>query len=165
MKIPTLDSSIVWIRRTVANRIAVGIVILVVVIMIFQAGMLVGYRKAAFSYHLHQNYFQNFGEAPGAMGFMGDRNAPNSHGSAGVIVSVASDAVTVSSPGRAEQVIKISSSTEIRKLGTTITEADLMPGNFIIVIGEPNTAGEIEARLVRVMPSPPTMASGTPMTH
>jgi hypothetical protein len=48
----------------------------------------------------------------------------------------------------------IGDKTIIRKAREEITLKNIIVGDFLSVVGEANNKGEIEAKLVRVMPSP-----------
>ena len=45
--------------------------------------------------------------------------------------------------------------TTIKRLKETLKISDLKTNDFIVIIGEPNNAGQMQARLIRVMPSVP----------
>jgi hypothetical protein len=51
-----------------------------------------------------------------------------------------------------EKIIVLQDSTDIRRFRDVIKSSDLKVDDNIVVIGEPNAKGQIEAKLVRVMP-------------
>jgi hypothetical protein len=50
--------------------------------------------------------------------------------------------------------VVIKEDTAIMRFRETIKPSDLKVDDSIVVIGEPNDAGQIEAKFIRVMPSP-----------
>ncbi|HTY39736.1 MAG TPA: hypothetical protein VMC43_01435 [Candidatus Paceibacterota bacterium] len=127
----------------------------VVVLVIFEAGEFVGYREAEFSYRWGESYYRGFG---------GHRNGPPAasdlggdfmmgHGLFGSVIKASSSSLVMQTRDNTEEVVLISSSTAIRRFRDAIAPADLQPSDYIVVIGTPNTAGQVEARLIRVLPS------------
>lgn len=121
-------------------------------LLIFAGGVAVGYRKAVFSSALGQNYERNFyGPMPGAMGIMAPRG-PNTHGVMGQVIDVTSSSFSVKDPDDDERFIIVTSGTVIRDMDQTISVDAMTPGNRVVVIGAPNSNGQVEARFVRVFP-------------
>lgn len=147
--------------------VVIGGVILI--LLSFQAGMFVGYRKTAFSYGFGDNYYRAFeggrGGRGGMMGgfmMMGDPNSfPGSHGSVGQVVSVSLPTFVVQDRDGVEKVIRLSSDTSIVEFREKISEQNIKVGDFVVVVGSPNTSSEIEAKLIRIMPAPQDMMVGT----
>jgi hypothetical protein len=77
---------------------------------------------------------------------------PGAHGAVGEVLKVSSSTLVVAEPNNLEKVIRVSSTTAIRKFRDTITILDIKVGDFISVLGEANGQGEIDAKLVRIMP-------------
>ncbi len=137
----------------------------VVALIIFQAGMFVGFKKAGFSFRTGEQYFRQMGGKPDDQ-FMGMNRGDftDSHGANGKILSINLPLVVVSDKDGVEKTIIISTSTDIRKMKDTIKAEDLIINDFITVIGNPNDKAQIEARLIRIMPDPaniPNNSSGT----
>ena len=61
-----------------------------------------------------------------------------------------------------EKIILVSDATIIKRFQDTIKLADLKVDDYIVVIGEPNNAGQIEAKLIRLMPPEPKNALPKP---
>ncbi len=138
-------------------KIVVGILGgIIVALMILQAGIFVGYRKAAFSYRLGDNYYQTFNGHRGnlMMGFPQDGSLPNSHGAIGKIVKIELPNFVVVDVAGVEKTILIESDTAIRKFRNEIKPNDLKVDDYVAVIGSPNDQSQIEARFIRVMPPP-----------
>ena len=124
----------------------------------FHAGMIVGFHKASFSYRFGENYHRNFGGPQG--GFMGgmmegDRSFKDGHGTFGRILTKENNVLTVSDMHDGEKKITVNDRTEVRNGRARVSLADLRVDDFVVVIGTPEESGEIEAKLIRVMPPPP----------
>jgi hypothetical protein len=141
------------ISESKALKIAIYCVgILVVACLIFQAGVIVGFHKASFGRDWDTNYSKNFGSR-GTTGM--PENFPNAHGAFGTIVKVQLPTMIVADKDNTEKVILITDQTVIRKMRENATQADLVPDAFVVVIGSPNTDGQIQAQLIRILPAPP----------
>jgi len=123
-------------------------------ILVFSMGMLVGQKRAEFSFRWAENYHKNFagpsrgffGNFP-AMGFM------NSHGIFGSIISIQGNTIMVKGEDVAEQTIVVSDTTTMVSTTGTIKISDLKVGDSIVIIGSPNAQGQIDAKFVRLLPS------------
>ncbi|HBB02703.1 MAG: hypothetical protein US89_C0005G0117 [Candidatus Peregrinibacteria bacterium GW2011_GWF2_38_29] len=136
-----------------------GIITFIIALLIFQAGMFMGFHRAGFSYKWGEDYYRNFGgrrEAPLMMdrmrgGFL------DSNGVTGKIVKISLPIVTVLDKDNAEKVIVIKDDTAIRSMRDSFKATDLKVDDFIVVIGSPDDSSQIEAKLIRVMPEPPVV--------
>lgn len=134
--------------------------IIVIALIIFSAGIVVGFHKANFGRAWGEHYNENFGIGH-PNGFLGDldkigvlNNFPNAHGAVGKIIKVELPNIIVQDRGNTEKVVAIADDTTIQEGGDIVTSTDLHTDDFVVVIGSPNTEGVIEAKLIRVMPSP-----------
>lgn len=127
----------------------------VAILIIFQAGMFVGYRRAAFSFSWGDNYYRTFEARPDMMGLVGGRDFPNSHGAIGKIIKIDLPALMIEDQGGIEKNILINSDTVIRRFRDTLKPADLKIDDSVTVIGSPNDKGQIEAKIIRMLPPPP----------
>lgn len=137
---------------------ALGVFILVAVS--FGAGMFVGFKKAGFSYKWGENYHRNFGGPKG--GFAGDfmgRDLMNANGVVGQIIKIDGQTLVIKGQDNVEKIILLKADSVLREFMNTISQGDLKAGDFVVVIGEPNDQGQIEAKFIRIMPAPP---SGVP---
>jgi hypothetical protein len=141
-----------------AKKMALGLAILVLALLIFQAGIIVGYHKAAFSFRFGDNYYRGF-ERGGPRGFPAD--LPGGHGAIGKIVKINLPTITVIGPDNIEKIIVITDDTLVRHFRAEAKVTDLKVGDFIVTIGSPDDEGRVVAKLVRLMPPPPT-ATSTP---
>jgi hypothetical protein len=129
--------------------------VLLIAWIVFSAGMFVGYHKAAFSLDRDDLYRKGFGspDSPFAP-FMHGSDDVNPHGAMGQIVSVNFPLLMIKSPGNAEQIIILSSSTTIRLLHGMASTSDIKAGQYAITVGEPNDKGEVQASFIRIIPAP-----------
>jgi hypothetical protein len=144
------------IKRDVLKLIIVGLICLVVVVLIFGAGVFVGGMKAKFSYSWAESYHKNFAGPPG--GFFGDwRKFPpppgefiEGHGTFGEIIKINNSDFVIKGQDNVEKIILIKEDTIIEKGRETVKKDELKVGNYIVVIGSPNEQGQIEAKLIRL---------------
>jgi len=129
---------------------------LIIFLFIFKAGMMVGFQKANFSCHWSESYHRNFGGPRGGFpGGFSDRDFMEANGTVGQIIKIASSTLVIKGRGDVEKVILVKDDTVINKFKETITINNLKVDDMVVVIGEPNNDGQIEAKLIRVMPKPP----------
>jgi hypothetical protein len=81
---------------------------------------------------------------------------PSSHGVAGKVVSVALPNIVVLDRDGTEKTIVTTDKTIARRFRDTLALKDITVDDFVVAIGEPNEASQIEARLIRLLPEPPT---------
>lgn len=130
---------------------------IVVAILIFQAGMFVGFKKASFSFRGGENYYRNFGGQRG--GFMGMHfrdNFQESHGAMGRIIKIDLPTFVIEDAQKTEKIVRLNDDTSIRSLRDTLKNTDLKINDFVTIIGSPNDKSEIEAKFIRLMPTPPS---------
>lgn len=133
-----------------------GIGILIAVLLVFKIGMMVGLKKADFSYKWGENYHRNFGGPRG--GFLrdfSDKDFVDGHGVFGQIIKIENQVLTIKDPSNTEKAVKADEKTPIKRFMEDVKLTDLKVNDFVVVIGGPNDAGQIEAKLIRLMPPPP----------
>ena len=129
---------------------AIALASLAFALLVFQAGIIVGYKKASFSRQLGNNFYRAFdGGFPGSL--------PGGHGSVGFVASLASSSIVVIGPDGIEKVVAVGTTTDIRKFRDPIQVTDLMIGDFVAALGTPGADGIISARAIRVLPPPPEL--------
>lgn len=144
----------------VSNRVLYGIGIIIIVMLIFSAGIAVGVHKASFGRAWGEHYNENFGigHRNGGIGNVGQAGMmdyfPNANGAVGKIIKVVLPNIIVQDEDNIEKTILIASDTKIQKGKDSIASTDLKINDFIIVIGTPNNQGAIEAKFIRLVPSP-----------
>ncbi len=127
------------------------VIALIVIIVVFQLGVFVGFHKARFTGVWAENYRKdNFGPR----GFWGREiaNIPAAHGTFGKIISVASSSLIVADRSNTEKSVAADQNTIVRKFMNDIAFKDLRVGDVIVVVGTPTEDGKIKATLIRVMP-------------
>ncbi len=139
------------------SKILVGILygvgIVIVLILIFSAGVSVGFHKASFGRAWEENYGRNFGMMPEGSDF-GKNNFPNAHGAIGKIIKIELPTIIVQDKDNLEKVVLIKDDTKIEKMKMEIKSSDLAIDDFIVVIGSPDSQGQIEAKFIRIIPTP-----------
>jgi len=131
--------------------IAVGIAMSVLVV--FEAGVLVGIHKAGSSFRMGDNYYRALG--PGGSREIFGEELSDAHGTAGTIISVALPQFVVEENNNTEKVVLMGNQTIIRSFRDATSSQSLTTGESVIVLGEPNDKGQVEASLVRIIPPPP----------
>lgn len=149
----TIDTNKI-VQSKVFKGIAIGIGVLLILSVGFKMGLIIGAKKADFSCRWSDNYHRNFGGPNGGMmmGFK-DREFIDANGTVGQIIQMTSSSLIVKGVNDVEKIILITDKTNIQRFRDTIKITDLMVNDNVIVIGEPNNDGQIEAKFVRVMPA------------
>jgi RNase P/RNase MRP subunit p29 len=124
---------------------------LILLIGAFSLGMNVGFRKAGFTYSWSQNYPNNFGGRPALTAPPPSSAFFNPHGLDGTILNSDKNTLVLKDEDSTEKTVLISSQTSIRMNFQNLKAADLKAGEEVVVIGEPNPQGQIEAKLIRVL--------------
>ena len=146
-----------FIQSPIFRGVIIGVVLAIVVLVIFQAGVIVGERRSDFAHRFGDSFEENFRGPEGVMAFRGVPGhgpLPSAHGAVGKIISVALPNVLVAGPDNLEKTVVIRSETVIREFQTERLASDLNVGDHIVAFGEPNEEGQIEAKLVRLLPPP-----------
>jgi len=124
---------------------------LILLVGAFSLGVNIGLKKAGFTYSWSQNYPNNFGgrgalipPPPGGQFF-------NAHGLDGTILTLDKNSIVIKDEDSTEKTLLITPQTTIRLNFQNLAPADLKTGEEIVVIGEPNPQGQIEAKLIRVL--------------
>jgi len=167
---PQISNGVNKIFQAKWFKVAVYAIAVIIIFLIgFKAGTFVGFRKADFSYHWAENYHRNFaGPRDGFMApLMTDKGYLSPHATFGKIIKIELPTIIIQSQNEAEKSALIKDDTNIRRLNEIIKGADLKVADQVVIIGEPNNSGQIEAKLIRIMPSfsaggPASPASSTP---
>ncbi len=151
-----------FFESKIFQRVIWGIGIFIIALVIFQAGVFIGYKRASFSFRYGDNYYSTFGSGPmGGMmrnfppGLPPD-DFPAGHGVSGKIIKVSLPTVLVAGDDGVEKSVLVASSTLIREFRQMISPADLKVDDTVVVIGSPNAQSQIEAKLIRIIPAMPT---------
>ena len=132
-------------------RILCGLGVVLVALVIFYAGVNVGFHKASFGRDWGENYERNFGFDPDQH-LLNRDNFPNANGAIGKIIKIELPTIIVEDKDNTEKVVLISADTKIEKAMTNIQPSALSNDDFVVVIGSPNNQGQIDAKFIRVMP-------------
>jgi hypothetical protein len=135
-----------------------GILGFIVLLIVFKAGMAVGFKKASFSYKWGENYHRNFGGPK--KGFLEDfsgRDFLEGYGTFGQIIKIDDLTLVIDGRGDMEKIILIKEDTVIKRFRDNIKLSDLKVDDYVTVIGEPNEEGQIQAKLIRLSPPRPPM--------
>ncbi|MDE2031353.1 MAG: hypothetical protein KGI58_03810 [Patescibacteria group bacterium] len=134
-------------------KVMYGLYIIIIIAIIFQAGVFVGFHKAQFNENWGRHYENNFG--PRSKGMLGHMPGqfPTGHGTIGKIVKVDLPNIIVVDSDNVEKVIVVDKDTSIISMGENMTTNDLKVDGHVVVIGSPNDQGQIIAKFIRIMPS------------
>jgi hypothetical protein len=157
-----------FVRSRTFTRIIYIIGGLLIALIVFQAGIFVGYRIAAFSINWNDSHSAGVRNPPSIFApFARDTDDMNPHGAIGEIISIKIPEFMVKGPSGDEEIVLLSATTSIRNLRTAATSSDLTVGQQVVVIGAPDEKGQIHASFVRIIPirpapfTPPSQASST----
>ena len=135
----------------VSNKFLFAIGGIIILVATFSVGVSVGFHKASFGRAWGENYEKNFGMMPNRQMF-GRDNFPNAHGATGKVIKIELPTIIVQDKDNTEKVILIKDDTQIQERKNNITANNLKIDDFITVVGSPNEQGQIEAKLIRIMP-------------
>lgn len=157
-----------FIQSKTYKIIILSLAALVILFLAFNAGMAVGFRKARFSYQWAENYHKNFagprgGMLRGAFRDFGGEDFIGAHGAAGQIIKIDGNEIVIRGRDGIEKIAVVKDDTDIERLREAVKLADLKVDDYIAVIGSPDDAGRIEAKLIRVLPAATSMMPFLPM--
>jgi len=153
-----------WLQSKIFHGAVLGVAGVLALLVVFKAGMVVGVRKADFSCRWSDNYHRNFGgPRNGFLPGFGDRDFIDANGTAGQVIKIEGANIVIRGRDDVEKVVVVDRATAIKRFRDTVTIGDLKVNDMIVVIGEPNDAGQIEAKLIRVLPPPEMPPAGMPL--
>lgn len=144
--------------------ILLGIGVFIVFLLIFKLGMFVGFKKANFSFRWGENYHRNFAGPKG--GFFQEfegRDFIDAHGVFGQIIKIDDSTLVIKGNDDVEKIVLVKDDTTIMSLREKIKVSDLKINDNIVVVGDPNDSGQIEAKLIRITPPLPPGGPMMPM--
>lgn len=161
-----------FIQSRIFGIVASIIGIFLIAVISFGGGVAVGLRKARFSSDFGRNYEQNFmgarfgdgrGEMMGGgnrggdmMGFFRDvqgQDLRNGHGLAGIIISIDNNNLVVKDRDNKENTVIVTDDTLIKSRGESLKTIDLKVNDQIVIIGNPDENGTVNASLIRILPN------------
>jgi hypothetical protein len=135
--------------------VILGIAGLIILVFVFGLGVSVGTKKADFSFRWADEYHHNFGGPQG--GFFGNmmgQDFTEANGVFGQIIKIDNQTLTIKGRDNVEKNILVGDKTAIIYQRKNIKISELKLDEVVVVIGDPNNSGQIEAELIRVLPSP-----------
>jgi hypothetical protein len=142
-----------------------GVAVLIIAVIIFFAGMIVGRIQYRFTYNRisrglmvtandgfeggPSSMTPTFYNTPGILG-QGRGMIPNSNGIKGVISSIGNNQIVVQGANGVSENIAISAETVIKNQNQDIKISDLKAGQNIVVIGDPDSQGGITAKFIGI---------------
>ena len=145
-----------FLQSSLFTRLVTILGILLVALVIFGAGMSVGYNKAQFSSDWSNHYSDMFGGMRSPFAVTPDSDDISAaNGAAGTVIAVNLPTIAVKGQNEVEKIIVIGPSTVIRQFRSPATTTDIHVGDTLIGIGEPDSEGRIVATFVRLIPPPP----------
>lgn len=126
-----------------------GIGSLIVLLLIFQAGVMFGFHRANFGYRWSENYENNFFPRP----MMGRGGMMRAHGAIGEILKIDGSSFTVKGKDEAEKIVLIDLNTVFESDNGPVKVTDLKVGDNVFVIGAPSDVGQVVAKVVRIVPN------------
>lgn len=151
------------IKRILEGKVLLGILCalggFIIALLIFSAGVRVGFHKASFGQAWGENYMQNFGmmPPPGREFSIGRQYFPNAHGATGKIIKIELPNVLLQDRYDLEKIIKIDPDTKIQEGRFDVDANELKIDDFLVIIGAPNSNGVIEAKFIRKIPFPESL--------
>jgi hypothetical protein len=127
---------------------------LIVLSFVFHAGVRVGFNKASHSFERRGNpsFAPMGGRSREASPFMERGELGETHGAFGAISGIVGDVYTITDRNNEQRAVLISDSAPVMKGGERVSRTTLVVGNVIAVIGDTNDAGQVVARIIRIMP-------------
>ena len=132
------------------------LVSLIVLLGVFRLGVLIGFRKANFSYRWEENYPRNFGGQLGRpplsmpRGDFPREGFINPHGTTGQVLKIDGETLVIKGDDNIEKTVVATTTTIIQKFRDRIKISDIKPDDSVIIIGNPGSSGQIDAKFIRV---------------
>ncbi len=144
-----------FLKSAYFSKATKAVAIMLVFLLTLGLGIMVGYRKAEFSYRWGENYHRVFGgPREGVLGRLppppDSRDFIDAHGSSGVVIKNDSDLLIIRGRDDVEKPVLISTSTVIRKKRQTIGKDKIRIGDMLTAIGSPDGQGRIDAKFIRI---------------
>lgn len=115
------------ISNTLLRRIIYTVVAVIAILVVFNAGMAVGFRKATFM---------------------------NTNSAFGRVVKIDDESFVVRGPQGMDKMVFYDRSTMIRRLRDNVPPDGLNLNDYVAVVGTPNNACQLQAKIIRIAPPP-----------
>jgi hypothetical protein len=144
----------------------VALIWLVFLLLFFRLAFNLGVRKGAYACKWSENYHRNFGGPSGENMMMDKDPSMPSHGVFGQVIGTATDTLIIKQNDGVETSVAVTDDTIIELLHQRVPLHEVHLYETVVVIGQPDENGRIEATFVRILPPPPngaptTMVPGT----
>jgi len=127
---------------------------LIIILGVFRLGMIVGFKKANFSYMWGEDQHRPFVmmDPRFRFGFKGpnEQDFTNAHGTAGTITKIEKNILTIKEYNENEKTVEVPTDILIQYHRDKLNSSDLKAGDEITIIGSPGDSGSILARVIRV---------------
>lgn len=128
--------------------------ILFILSITLQFGIFIGYHKASFARDWGDHYKKNFGmERPESFRGMMGNTLPNAYGASGKVLSVTLPTFVVEDTNGTEKTILITDATIIKSGMQNASSSSITSNSIVMVLGDPTASGQIQAKLIRIMPA------------
>ena len=135
------------------------VLVIACTIIVFHVGEEFGVKKAEVMDHMSGGYYKTLGprdsRGSGPLGYLFD-DQTNTHGVSGKVVSIEADKILVEDDEGIEKTVLVDANSIIKKQRLSIQASEIQPGDFIVVIGTPTPEAQIDAKIIRIIPAPPT---------
>ncbi len=139
----------------ILKLVIIGLLCFAVAVFVFGIGVWVGQERAEFSFSWAENYHRDFGGPDqGFFGNFPDQGFINGHGIFGKVIKIDGNDLIINGQDNVEKTIVVSSQTTIRNNASLIKLSDIKLNDILTVIGSPDSQGEIDAKFIRIFPSP-----------
>ena len=146
MKIQSLATSKIFLV------VVIVLAELIVLLGVFRLGMVIGFRKATFSYRWGENYHQLFGgPRHGWGGEFGHDDYINSNSVVGSVLQANTSTLTVRGSNNVETSVVVTPTTVIQKNRQSINVADIQTNDQVVILGTPSSSGQVEAKFIRII--------------
>lgn len=144
------DATPPWQSKTL-QVVLIVLGVLIILLFVFKLGVLVGFKKASYSYRWGENYHRNFaGPRHGFFRSFTDKDYINAHGTFGSIMQINGDTLVVRGRDDIEKTVLLSDETVIKRYRKRIKLTELAVDDRVVIIGSPDGGGQIQAKLIRV---------------
>lgn len=142
------------LKNKIFQIVIVSLCVLAIFVFGFSLGIQVGEHGRGFTNDWSDNYHKNFAGPRGGFmqEMMKDQEIINANGVFGQIIKIEGNNMVVKGNKDVEKIIVVGEKTIINRGRETVSLSDLKVTDTVVVVGEPNAVGQIEAKLVRVMP-------------
>jgi len=149
-----------FLESKLFKAIVLSMATFIVLAFVFGLGVFVGTKKADFSFKWAEEYHRNFGgPQEGFFGNMMGDQFTAANGAFGQIIKISDGILTVKDKDNPEKIVLVNDETSIIYQRQNLKLSDLKTGDNVVVIGDPNDDGQIQAKLIRVLPPPPPPVS------